>query len=155
MFLILANMCSRLQVYSPLVHLMLYQISKVCLALMYIQQKHMVYGEFHRHYYLVLDQISSDNAYSALLLHEVWNVDHKMVIQGITLCYNILSHLGVQQQHYHEHDTVCLSILFSWFFLCFPWSMNPLFRCSFVRCCWNYLAKLTSYFCLPVCICIW
>ena len=148
-------MCSWLQVYSALVYLMVYQISKVCLALMYIQQKHMVYGEFHRHYYLVLDQISSDNAYSTPLRHMVWNVDHKMVIQGITLCYNILSHLGVQQQHYHEHDTVCLSIFFPWIFLYFPLSITPFLLCSFVRCCWNSLTKLTSLFYFPVCICIW
>ena len=35
---------------------------------------------------------------------------HKMIILGIDLCYNTFSHLGVQHQHYHEYDTVCLFI---------------------------------------------
>ena len=78
---------------------MVYQISKVCLALMYIQHKHMVYGEFHIYPYLVLDQNANDNAYSTPLSHEIWNVDHKMIILGIDLCYNTFSHHCVQHQH--------------------------------------------------------
>ena len=91
---------------------MVYQISKVVLALMHMQHKHMVYGELYRHHYLVLDQNENDNSNSTPLRHEVWNVDHKMVILGIDLCYNAFSHLGVQHQNYPEHDNVCLSIFF-------------------------------------------
>ena len=36
----------------------------------------------------------------------------KMIIMGIDLCDNTFSHIGVQHQHYPEHDTVCISILF-------------------------------------------
>ena len=72
----------------------------------------MVYGELHRHHYLLLDQYTSDNYYSAPLLHEVWNVDHKMVILEIDFCYNKFSHLGVKRPHYIEYDTFYLSILF-------------------------------------------
>ena len=68
--------------------MMVYQISKVCLALMYIQHKHMVYGKFHIYNFLVLDQNANDNAYSTPLRHEVWNVTYKMVIMGIYFCYN-------------------------------------------------------------------
>ena len=74
---------------------------------------HMVYGGFHRHHYLVLDQNASDNIFSTPLCHEVWNVDHKMVMQVIYFCYNTFSHLCLQHQHYLEHDTVCLSIFYS------------------------------------------
>ena len=89
----LANRCNWLQVYKTFIYLMVYQISNVCLALMYIKHKHMVCGKLHRYHYLVLDQNASDNAYSVPLRHEVWNVDHKMVILGIDLCYNTFSHI--------------------------------------------------------------
>ena len=72
----------------------------------------MVYGELHILPFLVFDKNANDNAYSTPLRHEVWNVDHKMTIMGIDLCYNTFLHLGVQHQHYPEHDTVCLSIFF-------------------------------------------
>ena len=101
--------------------MMLYQISKVCLALMYMQHKHMVYGKLHIYPYLVLDQNTNDNDYSTSLRHEVCNVEHKMIVMVIDLCYNTFSHLGVQHQHYPEHDTVCLSIFFPWTIYCsFP-----------------------------------
>ena len=116
--LILANKCTWWQVYSAFVYLMVYHISKVCPALMYMQHMHMVYGELQIYHYLVLDQNLNDNAYSTPLRHEVWNMDHKKVMLGIYLCYNSFSHLGVQHQHYPEHDTVCLSILFQQI-LCF------------------------------------
>ena len=99
-------------VYSTIVYLMVYHVSKVCLALMYIQHTHMVYGELHILPFLVLDQNENDDAYSTPLRHKVWNVDHKMVIIGIDLCYNKFSHFCVERQHYPEHDTVCLSIFF-------------------------------------------
>ena len=72
---------------------MKYKISKVCLALMYKQHKHMVYGEFNILPYLGLYQNANDNAYSTLLRHEVWNVDQKIIIIRIVLCYNTFSHL--------------------------------------------------------------
>ena len=119
MALILANKCTWLQVHSVIFHYIVYQISKVCIALMYIQQRHMVYGEFHIYPYLVLDQNANGNAYSTPLRNKVWNVDHKMIIQGIDLCYNKCSYICVQRQHYPEYDTVCLSIFFheTFFFL--------------------------------------
>ena len=64
---------------------------------MYMQHKHMIYGEFHRQHYLVLDQNENDNTYSTPLRHEVWNVDQKMIIMGIDLCYNTFSHLDVEK----------------------------------------------------------
>ena len=39
--------------------------------------------------------------------------------------------------------------------LFFTWSNTQFVRCSFVRWCWNFLAKITSYFWLLVFICIW
>ena len=59
-----------------------------------------------------LNQKVSDNDYSPPLRHSVWNVDHKMVILEVNLCYNKFSHLCVKRQNYIEHDTVCMSILF-------------------------------------------
>ena len=135
---------------------MVYQISKVCLALTYMQRKHMVYGEFHTHHCLVLDQKENINAYSTPLRHEVCNVDHKMVMQGIDLFYNILSHLCVKHKHYPEHDTVCLSIFFPLIiYFILPDQRHHICECSFVRCCWNSFARITSSFWLPLCIFIW
>ena len=120
MALIMANECNWWQVYSALVYMMVYQISKVCLALIYMQHTHMVNGELHRHHYLVLYQNKNDNDYSTPFHHEVWNMDHKKVMLGIALCYNKLSHIFVKHHHYPEHDTVCLSIFFQWFFFICP-----------------------------------
>ena len=53
----------------------------------YIQQRHMIYGEMHKHNYLVLYQNTSDTYYLSPLLHEVWNVDHKMGMLKIVFCY--------------------------------------------------------------------
>ena len=104
------------QVYSAIVCLMKYQISKVCLAFMYKQHKHMVYGELHILPYLVLYQNANDNSYLTPLCHAVWNVEHKMVILVINLCYNTCLHLWVPLMHYPEHDTFFLSIFFPWIF---------------------------------------
>ena len=133
--------------------MMVYHISRFCLVLMCMQHNHMVNGKLHIHHYLVLDQNANDNSFSTPLRHEVWNVDHKMVIMGIDLCYKIISHIGVQHQHYPEHDTACLSIFFPWNSPP-PWSNTPFLRCLFFRWCWNSLTKLISYFWLPVWICI-
>ena len=153
MALILSNRCNWWHVYNVLVYMMIYQISKVCLSFMYMQHKHMVYGKLHIHHYLFLDQNVSDNSYSAPLRHEVWNLDHKMVIMVIDLCCNTFSHLCVKHHNYPEHDTFCLSILFSWIFFCIcPDQWHHFCLCYFVRLFWNSLAKLTSYFSVPVCI---
>ena len=128
----LANRCTWLQVYSVLAHMMVYHISKVCLALMYMQHRHMVYRELHRHHYLFY-QSASGNAYSAPLRHEVWNVDQKMVMLGISSCYNKFSYLFVQHQNYLDYDTVCLSIIFPWIFLIFPDHWHHFCGYSFVR----------------------
>ena len=155
MDLILSNRWNWWQVYSALMYLVVYQISNVCLELMYMQHTHMVYGELYRHHYLVSDKNASDNTYSAPLCHEVFNVECKMVMMGIDFCYNKLSYLCVQHQHYLKHDTVCLYIFFPFIVYCFfPDQKNHFCWCSFVRWCWNSWAKLTSYFWLPVCICI-
>ena len=55
---------------------------------MYKQHTHMVYGKVYILPYLVLDQNANDNTYSDPLRHEVWDMDHKMIIMGIELCYN-------------------------------------------------------------------
>ena len=81
----------------------------------------MVHGELHIHHYLVFGKSASDNAYSTPLRNEVCNVEHKMVMQGIDLCYNISLHICVKHHHYPENDTVCLSVHFI--------SMNFVFIC--------------------------
>ena len=127
----MANKCTWWKFYSALVHLMVYHISKVCLALIYMQHKHMVYGKLHIYPYLVLDQNANDNAYSTLLHREFWNVYQKNVILVVNLCYNKFSHLGVQHQHYPEHYTVCLSIFFPWIVFVFYLINDTIFAVIF------------------------
>ena len=102
---------------------------------MYMQHKHMVYGELHIHHYLVLYQTGNDNTYSTPLRHEVCNVDHKNLMLGIDLCYKTFSHLGVQHQHYPEHDTICLSIFFHESFIIFDLIKHTIFAVLFFRWC--------------------
>ena len=90
----------------------------------------MVYDELHIHHYLVLDQNENDNSYSTPLRHDFWNKDHRIVMLGIHLCYNTLSHVGVQYQHYLEHDNVYLSNCFPWFF--FELIKNNIFAVLFL-----------------------
>ena len=104
------------QVGSMLVYLTVYQKYKVCQALMYIPHRQRVCGELHIFHDLVLDQNINDNSYSTPLLHEALDVNHIMVMMGIGLYYNISSLLSVQNQHYPEHDTLCLSIFFNCIF---------------------------------------
>ena len=132
---------------------MVYHISKVYLSLVYMQHRHMVYCEFHRNHYLVLDQNTSDNAYSALLRHEVWNVDQKMGNSGnwFVLEY-ILTYLCSTSELYWTWYFLSVHFLSMNIFLFLLWSKTSFLRCSFVRWCWNYWAKLTSSFWLPVCI---
>ena len=108
----LANNYSWWQVGSVPVPWTKYHKSKVCPSLMYMQHRHMVCGELHILHDLVLDKNVSGNAYSTPLLHEVLDVDHKIIMLGIGLYHNTFSHLCVQHQHYPEHDTLCLSIFF-------------------------------------------
>ena len=119
MVLVLANKCTWLKVYSAQFYFMVYHISKVCLALMYMQHSHMVYGWLNKHHYLFLDKNSSDNDYPSPLRHEVWNVDHKMVILVMDFCYNKFSYLCVKRNNYLEHYSVCLSIFFHCIFFVF------------------------------------
>ena len=93
-----------------------YQKSKVCQELIYMQHRHIVCGKFHICHDLVLDQNVNDKAYSTPLIHKALDVDHKILMLGIGLYHNIFSHLFVQHQHYPEHDTLFLSILFYWLF---------------------------------------
>ena len=117
----LANKYSWWQVVSVPFYLIVYQKSKVCPALMYIQHRHMVCGELHICHELVLYLKLNDNAYPTPLIHEALDVNHKMVILGIGCYHNTLSHICVQHQHYSEHDTLCMSIFFYWMFSCiFP-----------------------------------
>ena len=95
-----------------LVSLTIYHKSKVDQAFICMQHRHMVCGKLHIYHDLVLDQIVNDNYYSTPLLHEDFDVDHKMVMLGIGLYHNKISHICVQHQHYPEHDILCLSILF-------------------------------------------
>ena len=147
MALKLANTCTWLQVYSALVYLMVYQISRVCLAFMYMQHRQMVYSKLHRHHYLVLYQNASDNAYSSLLRHEVCMVDHKMVMLGIDFCYNKFSHLCVKHQYYPENITVCMYIFFPYVFSIWPDQWDHFWDALF-----QMLLKLFSltYFCFLV-----
>ena len=103
---------------SVIVCFMVYHLFKVCPALIYMQHSRMVYGEFHRHHYLVLNQNANDKAYSTPLRHEVWNVDNKMLMLVIVLCYNTFSNICVKHQQYPEHDTLCMSIFFHRQFFC-------------------------------------
>ena len=135
---------------------MIYQISKVCIALMYMQHKRMEYSKFYIHHYLVLDQNVDDNAYSTPLRHEALecgsqngNAGNWFVLQCILTSWYATSALSWTWYCLSVHF-ISINIL-----LFFPWSNTPLLRCYFVIWCWNYLAKLTSYFWLPVCICIW
>ena len=70
-----------------------------------MKHKHMVYEELHIYHYLVLDQNANYNTYSTPWRHEVFNVDPKMLILGISLCYNTFPHIFVKHQHYPEYDT--------------------------------------------------
>ena len=76
----------------------------------------MVCGKFHIYDDLVLDKNVNGNDYSTPLVHEDLDVDHKMVMLKIGRYQNTFSHLCVQHQHYTEHDTLCMSILFYWLF---------------------------------------
>ena len=58
----MANKYSWWQVGSVHVLLIEYRKSKVCQALMYMQHRNMVCGEFHIFRYLYLDQNVNDNA---------------------------------------------------------------------------------------------
>ena len=120
MSLELANKYNWLQFVSVPVLLTEYQKSMVVQALMYMQHRHMVWGKFHICRDLDSDQNVYDNAYPTPLLHEALDVNHKMVMLGIGWYHNTISHICVQHQHYPEHDTLCLSILFHWIFCCFP-----------------------------------
>ena len=99
--------------------------SMVGQALIYMQHRHMVCGKLHICHDLDSDQNIYDGAYPTPLLHEALYVNQIMVILGIGWYHNIFSNICVQHQHYPEHNTLCLSILFYWLFLSFPWSMNP------------------------------
>ena len=94
--------------------------SMVGKALMYMQHRQMVFGEWHICHDLDLDQNIYDNAYPTPLLYEVLDGNHIMVMLGIGWYHNIFSHICVQNQHYPEHDTLCLSLFFSGSFYVFP-----------------------------------
>ena len=47
-------------------------------------------------------KIVNDNAYSTPYLHEALDLNHKMVMLGICLYHNKISHFCVQHQHFPE-----------------------------------------------------
>ena len=87
---------------------MVYHKSTVGQALMYIQHRHMEFGESHICHDLALDQNVNDNAYPTPFLRQALEVDHKMVMLGISLYHNTFLHLCVKHQHYSDHDILCL-----------------------------------------------
>ena len=147
MFPELSNKYSWWQVGSVPVLLTEYRKSKVFQSLMYMQHRHTVCWELHIFHYLDLYQNVNDNSYPTPLLHEALDVSHKMVMLVISWYHNTFLHLCVQNQHYPEHDTLCLSIFFYWiFFYIFTWSMIPCLRSSLYICFCNSLARLTLFF---------
>ena len=144
----LANKYSWWQVGSVPVYLTEYHQSKFCTALMYIQLRHMVCGQLHIFHDLFLYQNINDNAYSTPLLHEALDVDQKMAMLIIGWYQNTFWNICEQHQHYPEHDTICLSILFYWFFsYILPDQRLHDYECSLDRCFWNYLYRLTTFLC--------
>ena len=135
-----------------LVSLKVYYKSRVGQALMYMQHRHMVCGESHICHELVLDKNVNGNSYSTPLIHEDLDVDHKMVMLGIGLYHNIFSHICVQHQNYPEHDIICPSILFYWLFFIFYLINTSLFTIIFRHMFLQFLARLTSLFCVKECI---
>ena len=96
-----------------------YRKYKVCQALIYTQQRHMACSKLHICHDLYLDQNANDNAYQTPLLHEALDVNNRMVMFVIGLYQNKFSHLCVENQHYLENDTICVSIFFYWIFSVF------------------------------------
>ena len=88
-------------------------------TLMYMKHRPMVCGKLHICHELDLDQNVNNNAYPTPLLHEALDVNHKMVMLGISWYHNTFSHLCVQHHHYPEHDTLFLSIFFHLIFAVF------------------------------------
>ena len=122
---------------------------------MYIQHRHMICGELHICHDLVLYKNVNGDDYWTPLLHEALDVDHKMVMMGIGWYHNTFSHLCVQYQHYPEHNTLCLSILFYWIFSYIsPNQWIHVYECFLDRCFWIFLARLTSFFSVQECIII-
>ena len=83
-----------------------------CPELVFIQHRHMVCGALPICHDLVLVQRVNNNYYSTPFLCEVLDVDHKMVMMGISLYHNTFSHICVKYQYYPDHDTLCMSIFF-------------------------------------------
>ena len=94
--------------------------SMVGKSLMYMQHRHMVCGELHICHDLDFDQRLYGNNYTTPLIHEALDVNHGVVMLGIGWYHNTFSHICVQHQHYPEHNTLCLYIYFTSFFLFFP-----------------------------------
>ena len=116
----LANKYNWWQVGSVPILLTEYQKSMVGQVLMHIQHRHTVCDKFHICHDLVLDQSVNDNYHPTSLPHEALDVNPKMIMLRIGWYHNTFSHLYVKHQHYPEHDTLCLSIIFYWLFSCLP-----------------------------------
>ena len=117
-------------------------------ALIYMQHRHMVCGEFHICNCLDLYQNIYDNAYPTPLLHEALDVNHKMVMLGIGWYHNTFSHIFVQHQHYPEHDTLCLYIFSSWIFSFFSLINDSMFTIIFRQISLELFIHTEIHFCV-------
>ena len=142
----LSNKYSWWQVGIVTVSFTVYHKSNVCTALMYIQQRHMVFSELHIYHDLVLDQKVNDNAYSTPLIHEALDMEQKMLMLVIGLYQYKFTHPCVEHQHYPENDTLCLSILFYSLFSYIYMINDSMFTMLLRQIFWDFLARLTSLF---------
>ena len=114
----LANKYSWQQVRSVPVSLTIYQKSKVCPALMYMQHRKMVCGKLNICHDLILYQNVNDKAFPTPFIYEHLDVNQKMLMLAIVWYHNTFLHICVQHQHYPEHDTLCMYIFFYCLFYC-------------------------------------
>ena len=76
---------------------------------MYIEHRHRVYGILRIYHVQFFDQIAYGHAYSTLLHHVVWCVEHKIVLMETGLYYKIFQHLCAGYKYHYEHDIPFLS----------------------------------------------
>ena len=114
--------------------------------------RHTVFSKLNIHHYLVLDQNVNYNAYSNPLCHEVWNVDHKMVMLGL-VCVTINFHIFVC------NISIILNMIlsvcpfsFTGYFPVFSLINDSMFMMLLRQIFWDFLARLTSFFGVQECI---
>ena len=104
---------------------------------MYMQHRHMLWGQLHIFYELVLDQNVNGIDYLIPLRPDVLDVGNKIFTY---LCATSELSWTLYSLYYH--------FILMALFMYFTWSMTPCLRCSLDRCLCNYLARLTSLFCM-------